>query len=424
MTPGNLMKSLRRQQAKYTPSGSLSSRRFGFAARAKYNCACMRIGINAHLLAFTENYRQAGLSRYIYELMLRLPTIEREDCFTVFVGDGPLPAAFLEAKPANLKFAHSRLPTAKAPVRIAWEQTILPLACKKERLDLLHCPVNVRPFVSPCPTIVTIHDLIFLRYPENFKPARQRYLKAMTTWSARHATHIIAVSETTRRDTIELLGVRPDKVTTVHNGVSERFKRLPDEARVKFMRDKQLAGRVILYVGTLEPRKNLVTLLRAFAAISEQPAFSDVTLVIGGSKGWYYEEIFNTAEQLGLTALGRVRFLGRVPDDELPMWYNIASIFAYPSLYEGFGLPALEALACGTPVVVSNTSCFPEVVGNAGVLLDPRDVRSWAESIRQLLTNLEVTAELSKKGLTQATNFSWDQSARKTAGVYKGALER
>src|SRR5207237_1001423 len=122
-------------------------------------------------------------------------------------------------KPANLKFAQSRLPTAKAPVRIAWEQTVLPLACMKEQLDLLHCPVNVRPFVSPCPTIVTIHDLIFLRYPENFKPARRRYLKAMTTWSARHAAHVIAVSEATRRDVIELLGVRPDKVTTIHNGV-------------------------------------------------------------------------------------------------------------------------------------------------------------------------------------------------------------
>lgn len=384
----------------------------------------MRIGINAHLLAFTENYRQAGLSRYIYELLLRLPGIEREDQFTAFVGNGPLPADFLEAKPTNLHFAHSRLPTAKAPVRIAWEQTALSLASMRERLDLLHCPVNVRPLVSPCPTIITIHDLIFLRYPENFKPAKRRYLKAMTTWSARHATHIIAVSEATRRDTIDLLGVRPNNVTTVHNGVSEQFKRLPDETRLKFIRDKQLASRVILYIGTLEPRKNLVTLLRAFAAISEEPACSDVTLVIGGSKGWYYQEIFSTAKHLGLTARGRVRFLGRVPDDELPMWYNIASIFAYPSLYEGFGLPALEAMACGAPVVVSNTSCFPEVVGNAGVLLDPRDVRSWAESIRQLLANPEAAAELGKKGLVQAANFSWERSARKTAEVYRRSVGR
>src|SRR5207244_2704043 len=132
---------------------------------------CMHIGINAHLLAFTENYRQAGLSRYIYELLLRVPTIEHDHRFTAFVGNGPLPASLLKAKPANLEFSQSRLPTDRAGVRIAWEQTILPIASIRERLDLLHCPVNVRPFLSPCPTIITIHDLIFLRYPENFKPS-------------------------------------------------------------------------------------------------------------------------------------------------------------------------------------------------------------------------------------------------------------
>ncbi len=382
----------------------------------------MHIGINAHLLAFTENYRQAGLSRYIYELLVRLPAIEHQDKFTAFVGNGLLPADFLKAKPANLQIAQSRLPTIKAPVRIAWEQTALPLASVTQRLDLLHCPVNVRPFISPCPTIVTIHDLIFLRYPENFKPAKRRYLKAMTMWSARHAAHVIAVSEATRRDIIELLVVQPDKITTVHNGVGEQFRRLPDEARLKFMHDRQLSGRIILYVGTLEPRKNLVTLLRAFAAIAEEPALSDVTLLIGGSKGWYYQEIFNTAERLGLSVQGRVRFLGRVPDDELPLWYNISTVFAYPSLYEGFGLPTLEAMACGAPVVASNTSCFPEVIGNAGVLLDPRDVGLWANALRHLLGNPEAAAELSKKGLTQAVRFSWEQSASKTARVYKQSV--
>src|SRR5262249_48621600 len=162
--------------------------------------------------------------------------------------------------------------------------------------------------------IVTIHDLIFLRYPQAFKPARRRYLAAMTGWSARHDAHVIAVSGATRRDTIQLLGVSPDQVTTVHNGVGEQFRQLPGDALAEFRREKGLAGRVVFYVGTLEPRKNLTMLLKAFAALVGEPGFEDVTLYVGGSKGWYYDEIFATTERLGLAESRRVVFLGRVPD--------------------------------------------------------------------------------------------------------------
>jgi glycosyltransferase involved in cell wall biosynthesis len=377
----------------------------------------MRIGINAHLLAFSGSYRQAGLSRYIYELVTRLPAIDPDCRFTAFVGNGPLPADFLRAKPANLKLSRSRLPTEKPPVRIAWEQLALPVAAARERLDLLLCPVNVRPFLCPCPAVVTVHDLVFLRYPEKFRPARRRYLKAMTAWSVRHAAHVIAVSEATRRDVIDLLGVHPSGVTTVHNGVGEQFRPLGREAREAFRREKGLRGRVVLYLGTLEPRKNLVTLLKAFAALADDPACRDVTLLVGGSKGWYYDEIFAAAERLGLIASERVRFLGRVADDELPLWYNIASIFAYPSLYEGFGLPALEAMACGTPVIASNTSSLPEVVGEAGILVDPGDVDAWSAAIGRLLADAGAASEFSERGLRQAGRFSWERAARETYRV-------
>jgi glycosyltransferase involved in cell wall biosynthesis len=382
----------------------------------------MRVGINAHLLAFTENYRQAGLSRYIYELLVRLPAIERGTQFIAFVGNGRIPKGFLKSGPPNLTIARSRLPTARAPVRIAWEQVKLPFAARREKLDLLHCPVNVRPIWSPCPSIVTVHDLVFLRYPENFRPGRRRYLRAMTTWSARRATHVIAVSEATRRDVIDLLRVKPERVSTVHNGVGEQFKRLSDEAKERFARDKEIAGRVILYVGTLEPRKNLVTLLQSFSSFAEEPGFEDVTLAIGGSKGWYYEEIFAEAERLELAKRGRVRFLGRVPDQELPLWYNIATIFVYPSVYEGFGLPALEAMACGTPVITSNTSAFPEVVGEAGILLDPHDPHAWTQAMKRLLEDKRAAQELGSRGIAQARNFSWERAARETAAVYRRVL--
>jgi glycosyltransferase involved in cell wall biosynthesis len=384
----------------------------------------MRIGINAHLLAFSGNYRQAGLSRYIYELLLRLPAIDSTYRFTGFLGNGPLPGNFVRAKPANLRLSRSRLPTGSAPVRIAWEQIALPVVSARERLDLLHCPVNVRPFLCPCPSVVTVHDLIFLRYPEKYRPSKRRYLEAMTGWSARHAAQVIAVSEATRQDVISLLGVDPARVTTVHNGVSEQFRPVSEDEISAFKSDKDLEGRVVLYLGTLEPRKNLVTLMRAFGMLAQEPECRDVSLLIGGSKGWYYDEIFAVAERLGLAASGRVRFLGRVPDEELTLWYNSADIFAYPSLYEGFGLPALEAMACGTPVIASNTSSLPEVVGDAGILIGPEDVDAWCAAISRLLADKGASDELREKGLMQAGKFSWDQAARETAAVYGRVIGR
>ncbi|HYP18990.1 MAG TPA: glycosyltransferase family 1 protein, partial [Chloroflexia bacterium] len=388
-----------------------------------YNVS-MRVGINAHLLSFSGSYRQAGLSRYIDELLFELPRVAPDLQITGFTGNEAPPASALARRPSNLTLAPSRFPTQRAPVRIAWEQAVLPGAALRHRLDLLHCPVNVRPLLSPCPTVVTIHDLVFLRSPQSFHPAKRRYLSAMTGWSARHASHVIAVSDSTRQDVIDLLGVRPSRVTTVHNGVGEQFKPLDAAERSAFQAQQGIVGRTILYVGTLEPRKNLPMLIRAFARLSEDPAFEDVKLYIGGSKGWYYEEIFATAERLGLTQSGRVTFLGRVPDEQLPLWYNVATVVAYPSLYEGFGLPALEAMSCGTPVLASNASSLPEVVGSGGLLLDPADDAAWLDALRAVLSDDALRADLAGKALKQAAAFSWTRSARETAEVYRWVQNR
>ncbi|HKP54198.1 MAG TPA: glycosyltransferase family 1 protein [Chloroflexia bacterium] len=382
----------------------------------------MKIGINAHLLAFTENYRQAGLSRHIYELVTTLPRTDPTASFVAFVGNGDIPPDVTANMPRNLKLSRSRFPTGRAPVRIAWEQLVLPFAAARMKLDLLHCPVSVRPFISPCPVVITIHDLIFLRYPKSYHPAKQFYLRAMSRWSAKHARHIIAVSEATRQDAIEMLGVSPCRVTTIHNGVGEQFIPLPSEEIEHFRQQHDLSGRTILYLGTLEPRKNITLLLDAFKEIEARPEYADVKLIIGGSKGWYYDEIFATAERLGLTGTDRVRFLGRVPDEELPLWYNVADVFAYPSLYEGFGLPPLEAMSCGTPVVVSNTSALPEVVGDAGLLLNPEDAAGWATAFMDLLNNRAIAQELAARGLRQAQKFNWQRAAEETLQVYRKAL--
>lgn len=382
----------------------------------------MNIGINAHLLAFTENYRQAGLSRHIYELLASVPSRRPADRFIAYVPPGDIPPDFRQQMPDNLRLTQSRFPTGKAPVRIPWEQTLLSAATYRDRLDLLHCPVNVRPFVARCPVIVTIHDLIFLRYPKSYHPGKQAYLRIMTCWSARHAAHVIAVSRATRQDAITLLGVPARKITTVFNGVGSQFTVLPGDEVEAFRKEKELSSRTILYIGTLEPRKNLTMLLNAFKALKSNPSFGDVKLIIGGSKGWYYDEIFATAGRLGLTEGDQVRFLGRVPDEELTLWYNVAGVFAYPSLYEGFGLPPLEAMSCGTPVVVSNTSSLPEVVGDAGVLLEPGDTHAWTRALGDLLTNTARVNELEQRGLERAKLFTWQRAATETAQIYGRVL--
>lgn len=377
------------------------------------------------MLAFSENYRQAGLSRYIYEIVARVPALRKDARFTAFLASGKIPEVFSKSLPRNLKLAQSKLPTGRAPVRIAWEQTALPVEVVRKRLDLLHCTVNVRPVLCSCPAIVTVHDVVFLRYPQAFKPAKRRYLAAMTGWSCRHAAHVIAVSEQTRQDVIEFFGVAPDRVTTVHNGVGEQFSRYPKNEVEDFRRSKGLADkRIILYVGTLEPRKNIPMAIGALAHLIKSGQHEDCVLAVGGSKGWYYEEIFASAKRLGLVESGKVRFLGRIPDEELPLWYNSAAAFVYPSLYEGFGLPVLEAMGCGAPVVAADTSAFPEVVGEAGLLVDPRDQAAWCRALSSVLDDKDLAAELSTRGVEQASKFSWQKAAEETARLYDRVLGR
>jgi glycosyltransferase involved in cell wall biosynthesis len=185
-----------------------------------------------------------------------------------------------------------------------------------------------------------------------------------------------------------------------------------------FRREKGLPERIVLFLGTLEPRKNLVTLIEAFART--EAVQRGTCLIIAGGKGWYYREIFQRVEDLDLSSV--VRFTGFVHDAELPLWYNAATVFAYPSLYEGFGMPLLEAMACGTPVIGSDTSCMPEVVGNAGLLVAPRDVAGLAASLDRLLGDPALRADLSNRGRERASAYTWEATAAATVGSYRRAL--
>lgn len=376
-----------------------------------------RIGIDAHLLSFAGSYRQAGVSRYIAELLRAFAAGgDGAHEYLAYAGPERPPAGF--APGGGVRWRHSRLPTARAPVRIAWEQAAGPVVARRDRLDLLHGPVNVLPLLAPCPGVITVHDLAFLAHPETHGAGRRRYLTLLTALSARRAARIIAVSAFTGDELVRRLRVPRRKIAVVHNAADPAFRPLPADAVARFRAERGLPERIVLFVGTLEPRKNLTGLLDAFARIA--PA-TDATLVVGGGKGWLFDEIFARVERLGLA--GRIRFVGYLPEDELPLWYNAAEVFAYPSRYEGFGLPPLEALACGTPVVTSSASSLPEVVGDAALLADPADPAALAAALSRALGDPDLRARLRERGPRRAADFSWSRTAAATRAVYDAVLD-
>ena len=373
----------------------------------------MRIGIDAHLLSLASSYRQAGVSRYIAELVRHLALEPGPHEYTLFTPPHGAGALLL---PPAMRVERGWLPTQQPLARIAWEQALGPVRAAARQLDLFHAPVNVAPLALPCRSVVTIHDLAFLVYPDRLRPAKRRYLTLMTGLSARRAARVIAVSEHTARDVVTRLGVAPERVVVAPEAAADHFRPEPDaRALAAFRAERGLPDHYLLFVGTLEPRKNVAGLLRALARVAvEEP---DGYMVVVGARGWMYDEIFALHESLGLAE--RVRFTGYVAAEELPRWYQAATAFVYPSFYEGFGLPPLEAMACGTPVVTSSTSAIPEVVGEAGVLVDPGDEAALAAALLALWRDPARQAALRAAGLARAARFSWARMARETRAVYE-----
>jgi glycosyltransferase involved in cell wall biosynthesis len=335
----------------------------------------------------------------------------KEIDYTVFLGEKHY------AGEPGLRLQLSRLPTSSPPVRILWEQTLLPWSARREGIDLLHNMAFVGPLASSCPFVVTVHDLSFLYFPHSFRSLRRSYLRVFARMSVRRARRVIAVSESTKNDLVQIYGISPAKVDVVYNGVDTSFQPLPADHVASLRRQRGLPDRFILFVGTLEPRKNIVRLVDAYAKL---PKGRRPHLVIVGGKGWFYDEIFARVEALDLT--GDVHFAGFVPAEELPLWYNAADLFVYPSIYEGFGLPPLEAMACGTAVITSTASSLPEVVGKAGQLVDPTDTDALTDAMAHVLGNRDVQSEMKAAGLAQAACFSWENAAQGTVDSYRRAL--
>ena len=372
------------------------------------------IGLNAHLLNLSASYRSAGIHRYIHQMLLTLPRVAPQHRYRTFLND-----ARLIAPDAAMQLRRTRWPTHRPSVRIAWEQLALPLATFSERLDLLHMLAFVRPWLARCPVVITIYDLSFARMPERFPPFQRLYLRAMTRYSARRAAKLIAISQSTKDDITQFCGVSPERVVVTYCGVDEPFKPYPRAAVEAFRASKGLPARFILYLGTLEPRKNVSQLVRAFAALPRNGSTAP-RLVIAGAKGWGYDEVFATVESCGVQ--NEVTFAGYVPPDELPLWYNAADLFVYPSWFEGFGLPVLEAMACGTPAITSNVSSLPEVAGDAALIVAPDDARALSALIAQALNDHGLRAQMRERGLQRAAQFTWQRAAQQTAQVYADIL--
>lgn len=372
----------------------------------------MHIAINAHLLAHTRSFRRAGVSHYIEQLLQHLARIDTTNFYSIYTTRG-LDAGAL-GLPARFRVYPSCLPTINPRVRVPWEQFLAPVLLRRSRAELFHGTLNVVPLFCPVPSVVTVHDLAFIRFPHTFRSYNRTYLDFATRTSVRRAASICAVSEHTRREVVGLLGVKPERVVVTYNAARSHFQP-PDLATLEQFRIHQgLPEEFVLYVGTLEPRKNLTTLLDAYARIGRD---SSVPLIIGGGLGWLYQPFFKHLEALGLR--DRVRIVGYIDEEDLPLWYAAATIFVFPSIYEGFGMPPLEAMACGTPVVTSNSTSLPEVVGDAGIMVPPTDADALATAILHLLRNPTLRVELRERGIQRAQMFSWSTTARRTLAVYE-----
>jgi glycosyltransferase involved in cell wall biosynthesis len=288
-------------------------------------------------------------------------------------------------------------------------------------MDLFHSPDFVLPPISQkVPTLLTVHDLSFIHFPETFTENLVSYLNRIVPWSINRATHILADSKSTKNDLIRFWSVPEDKITVLYSGVSRGFKPVTSIKEIRRVRKKYKLGDgpYLLSVGTVQPRKNYGMLIKAFREVADK---YDHNLIIVGGMGWMHEPILEEVSKQRLE--GRVRFLGYINDRDLPALYSAATLFALPSLYEGFGLPILEAMACGVPVIASDSSCFPEVVGEAGLLLPADDVEAWSNALVEMIEDMSRRMKLVGAGFLRARRFSWPSAARDLLTVYGNLLE-
>jgi glycosyltransferase involved in cell wall biosynthesis len=371
---------------------------------------------------YTAAYEQgAGIGRYVRELIRALAAHDDETPYRLFVAGATRPT--LPPLPGP---NFSWRPTRVTPLWFArlWHRLQLPLPVETfvGRVGLYHATdFTLPPTLPNTRTLLTVHDLSFLRAPETTPPVLKAYLDRVVPRSVRRADHVLADSQATKDDLVALYGTPPDKVTVLLGGVNPEFAPVTNRGTRQAVRQRYALpdNRYIFSIGTVQPRKNYTRLIEALAALGSE--CEDVHLVIAGGRGWLDAPIFRAVSDLHLTE--RVHFTGFARDEDLPALYSEAVCLAYPSLYEGIGLPVLEAMACGIPVVTSNISSMPEVAGEAALLVDPYDVAALADALRRLITDEALRADLISRGLRQVAHFTWTRAAQQLLDVYRRLSE-
>jgi glycosyltransferase involved in cell wall biosynthesis len=370
----------------------------------------VRVAIDARKL------HDFGIGTYIRNLLRYVSRMDRENEYVILCQEPDLGIG------AQLgpNFRTVLEPSPNYSIR---EQFHVPWVLLREQPDVFHAPHYVLPAAVRCRSVVTIHDTIHLTFPQ-YLPNRLAYAYARgSMWVAAHHSHrILTVSEASKRDILRFFHVPAEKVVVVHNAIDERFSRTPRPEDVERVRERfQLQQRFVLYVGNIKPHKNLERLIEAFQTL-RRGELDDLKLLIIGDEISRYPALRRAVHRLKLHK--HVRFLGYLPDETLAILYRLASVFVFPSLYEGFGLPPLEAMASGTPVVTSNVSSLPEVTGDAAVLVDPYDVGAIEAGMRRVLTDPVLADDMRRKGLLRAREFSWERSVAQTWKVYQEVGDR
>lgn len=362
----------------------------------------MKIGIDCHTL---EIKNWAGKEHYLYSLLEQFRELDRKDNYYLYFRHSVFKDSFW---PSNWKIKSKNLSTPFWHIYVLWRMAT----------------DGIETFFSPCTFLlpalnffisqtIVIYDLtaflpeIKRTHKQSVRMKEKLFIKLALT----KAKNIIAISQSTKDDLIKLFNVKPEKIKVIYGAAQQRFRLINDDVGVKGVLDKyNITGKYIFFTGTLEPRKNLIRLIEAYNDLRINYKINDYKLVLAGKKGWYYEEIFKKVEELGLAQ--NVIFAGYVADDDLPCLYNAASLFVYISLYEGFGLPVVEALSCGCPVITSNISSMPEVAGRAAKLVNPNDISQISRAMFEILSNEKLADEMRQKGMAQASEFSWAKSAK------------
>ncbi len=376
----------------------------------------MRVGIDCRTILNPGRGEQAGVGHYTYYLVKHLLKLDRKNEYVLFFDSRMQRERTQEFEQGNVTVRYFPFSQYRKFLPVAYSHLLISATLLKERLDLFHAPATSVPLTYRGAAIVTVHDLAIYKWPKLFPGGQILSTKLVVPRSIRRAKRVIAVSEATKRDVKNLFHVADKKITVVYEG----FQRERVGSSVIDVRQKYALGKYALFIGTIEPRKNLVNLIKGFCSVANLPSMKKVELILAGAPGWKYGDVIRAIQQAKLGK--RIRYLGYVQHQEKLQLIGHASVFVFPSLYEGFGLPVLEAMSLGTPVITSRVASLPEIAGTAAVFVNPHKFKEIGQAMVKVLGNANLRKRLIVEGQRRSSMFTWEATARETLRVYREVL--